>query len=76
MVGTTQHTTPAGFWTSEKGKNMRAAFENFAMNLNFEPLVAENWYRVSRQALLTLPVPPSLSPHPVLLPLSLFPHSI
>eukprot|EP00026_Physarum_polycephalum_P001744 Phypoly_transcript_01746.p1 GENE.Phypoly_transcript_01746~~Phypoly_transcript_01746.p1 ORF type:complete len:627 (-),score=117.38 Phypoly_transcript_01746:106-1986(-) len=56
MAGATQYTTPAGFWTSEKGKNMRAALEKFARDMGFDPLVAEHWYRVPRQAILRLPI--------------------
>jgi hypothetical protein len=38
-----------GYWTSEKGKNMRKFLEDFAKKRKFDPLVAENWYNVSKE---------------------------
>eukprot|EP00026_Physarum_polycephalum_P002403 Phypoly_transcript_02409.p1 GENE.Phypoly_transcript_02409~~Phypoly_transcript_02409.p1 ORF type:complete len:900 (+),score=140.14 Phypoly_transcript_02409:101-2800(+) len=38
---------PAGYWTSERGKNMRDFFVELAKKRNFDPLVPENWYSVS-----------------------------
>jgi hypothetical protein len=55
VVGT-HAVVPVGFWTSEKGKNMRAEFEKFARSRNFDPLVAEGWYNVPGQAFLKSPV--------------------
>ena len=47
---------PMGYWNSEKGKNMRAFFENFAKRNRFDPLVAENWYRFTRDAVAKVEV--------------------
>lgn len=49
-------TTPVGFWMSEKGRNMRRIFEKFAQSCGFDPLTAEDWYKVPRSVLLKLPV--------------------
>eukprot|EP00026_Physarum_polycephalum_P002482 Phypoly_transcript_02489.p1 GENE.Phypoly_transcript_02489~~Phypoly_transcript_02489.p1 ORF type:complete len:757 (+),score=113.72 Phypoly_transcript_02489:481-2751(+) len=35
---------PAGHWTADRHANMRAFFEQFAQERNFDPLVPENWY--------------------------------
>lgn len=45
-------THPHHYWTSEKGKNMRVFFEDFAKANDFDPLLATNWYRVSRKVVL------------------------
>ena len=37
----------------ESFKNRRSFFEDFANENNFDPLVADNWYSVRREALLT-----------------------
>jgi hypothetical protein len=40
-----------GYWTAEKGKNMRLFLEEFARQRNFDPLVAESWYAISKEDL-------------------------
>ena len=39
---------PAGYWLSDQRRNMREVFEKFARSRNFEPLVAKNWYPISK----------------------------
>jgi len=36
-----------GYFHSENGKNIRIFFENLASAQNFDPLVAENWYKIN-----------------------------
>eukprot|EP00026_Physarum_polycephalum_P003752 Phypoly_transcript_03766.p1 GENE.Phypoly_transcript_03766~~Phypoly_transcript_03766.p1 ORF type:complete len:436 (+),score=53.88 Phypoly_transcript_03766:986-2293(+) len=38
---------PVGYWTSEKGKNMRKFFEEFAKKSNKDPLSSTFWYNVT-----------------------------
>jgi hypothetical protein len=40
---------PSGHWTNDDGKNMRSFFTRFAQQRKFDPLVAENWYRITRK---------------------------
>jgi hypothetical protein len=40
---------PKGFWSFDKGKNMRAFLASLAEKMGFDPLVADDWYSVSRQ---------------------------
>eukprot|EP00026_Physarum_polycephalum_P002670 Phypoly_transcript_02678.p1 GENE.Phypoly_transcript_02678~~Phypoly_transcript_02678.p1 ORF type:complete len:822 (+),score=110.18 Phypoly_transcript_02678:190-2655(+) len=41
-------TKPLGFWTIDDNKNLRKLFEDFARNLNLDPLSAATWYSVPR----------------------------
>lgn len=34
-----------GHYTTDGGKNIKIYFENFASSRNFDPLVADNWYK-------------------------------
>lgn len=45
---------PIGYWTSEKGRNMREFFENIARRRNLDPLVADTWYSISRSEIKDL----------------------
>lgn len=40
---------PHSHWTGEKGRNMRAFFESFAKKRNFDPLIADHWYNITRR---------------------------
>ena len=39
----------AGYWTAEKGKNMRRFLEDFAKKSRFDPLLADNWYNITKE---------------------------
>lgn len=41
---------------AEKSKEMRMFFEKYAKSNNFDPLVPENWYNISRQEVLSIKV--------------------
>eukprot|EP00026_Physarum_polycephalum_P002518 Phypoly_transcript_02525.p1 GENE.Phypoly_transcript_02525~~Phypoly_transcript_02525.p1 ORF type:complete len:833 (+),score=92.99 Phypoly_transcript_02525:54-2552(+) len=45
---------PVGFWSSEKGKNMRLYLEKFARSRNLDPLLASSWYSVNRRTFMKL----------------------
>jgi hypothetical protein len=47
---------PVDFWHSQQGSNVRQFFENFAKKKNFDPLIAENWYGVSRHEIMATKV--------------------
>src|SRR5271163_174917 len=47
---------PVGFWSSEKGKNMRQYLEKFIRAKNLDPFLASSWYHVNRPAFLKLKV--------------------
>eukprot|EP00026_Physarum_polycephalum_P003272 Phypoly_transcript_03282.p1 GENE.Phypoly_transcript_03282~~Phypoly_transcript_03282.p1 ORF type:complete len:817 (+),score=97.02 Phypoly_transcript_03282:362-2452(+) len=42
---------PFGYWTAKDGENMRRFFEEFARNLNLDPLDPEIWYNIPRKAI-------------------------
>jgi hypothetical protein len=42
---------PLGYWTSEKGKNMRKFFEEFAKKNKKDPLNLATWYTVTKRAI-------------------------
>eukprot|EP00026_Physarum_polycephalum_P002350 Phypoly_transcript_02356.p1 GENE.Phypoly_transcript_02356~~Phypoly_transcript_02356.p1 ORF type:complete len:908 (+),score=118.97 Phypoly_transcript_02356:113-2836(+) len=42
---------PKGYWSYDKGKNMRAFLVGLAERMGFDSQVAQNWYSVSRQEL-------------------------
>eukprot|EP00026_Physarum_polycephalum_P003873 Phypoly_transcript_03889.p1 GENE.Phypoly_transcript_03889~~Phypoly_transcript_03889.p1 ORF type:complete len:768 (+),score=139.06 Phypoly_transcript_03889:1-2304(+) len=37
---------PFGYWTSERRKNLRKFFENFAKSFQMDPLLSETWYTI------------------------------
>lgn len=39
---------PYGYWRIDDRKNMRLEFENAAKAMNFDPLVAKNWYSITK----------------------------
>lgn len=43
---------PFGYWTTEKGKNMRKFFERFAKSRDSDPLLPETWYSIVRSDIL------------------------
>ena len=45
-----------GLRGTKKGEKMRKYFENFAKEKGFDPLVAENWYKINRTAVEELQV--------------------
>ena len=47
---------PHGYWTSEKGKNIRVFFDNFAMKRQRDPARPHNWYNVTASEILALEV--------------------
>lgn len=47
---------PYGYWTSEKGKNMRNFFEKYANSNSLDPLSPDTWYSISRKDIESLPV--------------------
>eukprot|EP00026_Physarum_polycephalum_P001094 Phypoly_transcript_01095.p1 GENE.Phypoly_transcript_01095~~Phypoly_transcript_01095.p1 ORF type:complete len:1190 (+),score=164.67 Phypoly_transcript_01095:101-3670(+) len=49
---TARKVKPAKYWTSEKGKKIRAFFEDFARSLNLDPLLPDTWYSIPRKAIL------------------------
>eukprot|EP00026_Physarum_polycephalum_P001092 Phypoly_transcript_01093.p1 GENE.Phypoly_transcript_01093~~Phypoly_transcript_01093.p1 ORF type:complete len:1197 (+),score=192.21 Phypoly_transcript_01093:78-3668(+) len=48
-------TKPHGYWTEEKGNKMRSFFERFALENQFDPLVAENWYLYGANSFASYP---------------------
>ena len=40
---------PRSYWTTKQGMNSRKFLEEFAKSKNFNPLVAENWYKVQKK---------------------------
>ena len=41
---------PMGYWTTDKGHNMRAYLEEIALNMNKDPMDPETWYSIPRSA--------------------------
>jgi len=42
---------PVGYWTTEKGKNMRELFIKIAHERGFDPLLPHNWYSIPSSSL-------------------------
>jgi hypothetical protein len=57
---------PMGYWTSEKGHNMRVFMEDLARSMGKDPLDPETWYSIPRRVVEETKVC-------LLLTLSLFP---
>jgi hypothetical protein len=47
---------PHGYWTVEGEENTRLFFDDYAKAHGFDPLVAENWYSITRQKVLAFRV--------------------
>jgi hypothetical protein len=52
-LSTQQTALPYGHWTIDENKNIRGFFDSLARFLSLDPLIAENWYHVTRKHVLS-----------------------
>lgn len=46
----------SGFWTTGENINIKLLLDEYARTHNFDPLVAENWYKINGKNVLSFQV--------------------